>query len=78
MPAADRSTRETPLSVIIVRVVVPLGILLTYWAIRLPRFTSPTADGNVGIEIFVALALTLVGCVVAASGLVALYRHIVR
>ncbi|MET7994701.1 hypothetical protein ABZU76_27785 [Amycolatopsis sp. NPDC005232] len=78
MPAEDRSPRQTPLSVIIVRIVVPLGILLTYWAIRLPRITSPTADANVGIEVFVALALTLIGCVVAASGLVALYRHIVR
>ncbi|HEY3690483.1 MAG TPA: hypothetical protein VGL46_09285 [Pseudonocardiaceae bacterium] len=77
MRAVERQQKpEAPLSVIILRIVVPLGILLAYWVFRLPEYFSSSADGGLGIELFIALIATLIGGVVAAGGLVALYRRI--
>jgi hypothetical protein len=63
---------------IVARLMVPLGLVLTYWAFRLPMFMSPHTHAHVRLELFVALACTLIGACVAGTSLVKQYRRLVE
>jgi hypothetical protein len=74
----QRTQQEPQVAMIVARLVVPLGIMLTYWAIRLPMFESPHRDPHVGAELAIALTCTVIGICLAGASLVSLYRRIVE
>ena len=65
-----------PLSVILTRILAPIGLLAIYWWLRLHDLTSPNADAAIGWEWAGALAATLVGLTIVVASTKHLIDHL--